>query len=283
MRAPTFPDQLVVAPYGGGVQSTAMLVLAVRGYLPIPTFVYANVGDDSERAGTVRYVREVAFDYAWSNGIELHEVGPARGMSLLQTMMDPTAELLREPIPVRGENGAPFKRSCTAEWKVREVGQWLRAHGASAERPALVNVGISVDEFGRANPANADPWEELHYPLLHIEWQGRSGLTRSDCTQVIRDAGLPMPPKSSCWFCPLHRVSEWVDMARDDPATFDKACELEDHLNARRAQLGHEQRVFLSRRGRPLREAFGGDSQMALLPSDWSDDQEELCGGWCGT
>ena len=34
--------------YGGGVQSTAALVLACRREIDFPLFIFANTGDDSE-------------------------------------------------------------------------------------------------------------------------------------------------------------------------------------------------------------------------------------------
>lgn len=36
-----------VFSYGGGVQSTAALVLAAQGKIDYPTFLFCNVGDDS--------------------------------------------------------------------------------------------------------------------------------------------------------------------------------------------------------------------------------------------
>jgi hypothetical protein len=39
--------------YGGGVQSTAALVLAAQGKIDYPVFLFANVGDDSEHPGPV--------------------------------------------------------------------------------------------------------------------------------------------------------------------------------------------------------------------------------------
>ena len=51
-------EQLKVFSYGGGVQSTACLVLVAQGKLGIQTFLFANVGDDSEHPATLRYVRD---------------------------------------------------------------------------------------------------------------------------------------------------------------------------------------------------------------------------------
>lgn len=71
-------DMLRIFSYGGGVQSTAALVLAVQGKIDFKTFLFANVGDDSEHPATLRYVREVAMPYAAANGIRLEELTQLR-------------------------------------------------------------------------------------------------------------------------------------------------------------------------------------------------------------
>ena len=63
---------LEVVSYGGGVQSTALLVLAAQGLIPHRMFLFANVGDDSEHPATLHYVRAIAAPYAAAHGIELH-------------------------------------------------------------------------------------------------------------------------------------------------------------------------------------------------------------------
>jgi len=46
--------------FGGGVQSTAALVLAAQGRIDYHTFLFCNVGEDSENPDTLTYVQEVA-------------------------------------------------------------------------------------------------------------------------------------------------------------------------------------------------------------------------------
>lgn len=45
--------------YGGGVQSTALMVLAAQRVIDFPVFLHADVGHDSEAKGTIRYVRQI--------------------------------------------------------------------------------------------------------------------------------------------------------------------------------------------------------------------------------
>lgn len=55
---------------------------------------------------------------------------------------------------------------------------------------------------------------DVRYPLR--EW----GMTRSDCRDLIVKAGLPIPPKSACFFCPASKVQELKRLAVVDPAYY---------------------------------------------------------------
>lgn len=285
MSVPEPPLRIV--SYGGGVQSTALMVLAAEGLVDFRTFIMANVGDDSERKASLAYVRDHAAPYAARNGLELHLLDRyAKGQpeTLLQRMAPDeewpaTPGKLREPIPVRGENGRPFKRSCTADFKIAVVGKWAKQHGASPDNPATVALGISRDEIMRANPANAKPYERLVYPL--IGWGEETGLSmsRNDCRAIIEAAGLPIPPKSACWFCPFHSEAEWFRMRQEEPEDFERSCQLEDRLNERRAAVG-KRKVYLTRFGRPLRDVINeGVTMLPMVPlgADGCDN------GWCMT
>ncbi len=60
--------------FGGGVQSTAALVLAAQGRIDYRTFVFANVGEDSENPGTITYVEKHTRPYAEAHGLTLIEL-----------------------------------------------------------------------------------------------------------------------------------------------------------------------------------------------------------------
>lgn len=272
---------LRVTSYGGGVQSTALLVLAARRIIDFPVFLMANVGDDSEDPRTLDYVRNVAAPYAEKHGIELHLLDRVKSDGATETLW---GRLMREgsrslPIPVRMDNGAPGTRSCTADFKIRVVGKWLRAHGATADTPATVAIGISRDEIMRANNRRTEPYERIVYPLIGIGEETGLSMSRQDCMNLIADEGMPVPPKSSCFFCPFHRPSAWVELRRERPDLFDRSVELERVLNQRRDTLGKDP-VWLTRYGRPLDEVIGEPE--ALLPG-FDDADGECDSGWCWT
>jgi hypothetical protein len=133
--------------FGGGVQSTSLLVLAAHRRIDFDVFLFANVGDDSEDPRTLDYLHRYAKPYAAARGVELVELHWDRRDGTRETLY---GRLTREgsrslPIPVRMSNGAPGTRSCTADFKIKLLGRWLKAHGATAENPATVGIGISLD------------------------------------------------------------------------------------------------------------------------------------------
>lgn len=264
-----------IVSFGGGVQSTALLVLAAQHRIDYATFLFSNVGDDSEHPATLAYVRDIAAPYAQSHGLRLVELRRRRRdgstITLMQQLLRPDSRSI--PIPVRMANGAPGRRACTADFKIRVIDEWLRREGASRQDPATVGVGISVDEIHRANRRRCGPHEKLEYPLLEM------GFRRTDCERIITGAGLPVPPKSSCFFCPFRTVNAWRQQRDHEPELFWKSVELERLLNDRRARLGKDP-IYLTRYGRPLDEAIPASAPITHSPNL---DDAGCDSGWCMT
>lgn len=264
---------LRVISYGGGVQSTALVVMAAQGRIDFDTALFANVGDDSEHPATLRYVREVATPWAAERGVTIHELHRRLGNGRVETLFQ---RVTRDDhrgitIPLRGENGAPMARDCTADHKVRVIGKWLGQNGAGREDPATVAVGISTDELERAGRGKDAPWERRVYPLLDLR------MDRADCMATIRDAGLPVPPKSACWFCPFASPAKWAKLRRDEPDLFDRAVALEALVGARQEQIGRG-RLYLTRFGKPLDQAI-----TEAQPTLFADGPESCDDGYCWT
>ncbi len=243
--------------YGGGVQSTAALVLAARGDIDCRLFIFANVGERAEHPATLDYVERVAKPYAEVHGIELVEVRRlSRGepQDLYDSVTDSSSSI---DIPVRMSNGAPGNRRCTYDFKIRTIYGELRRRGASRAAPATLALGISVDEIHRVR-SGIDPRQPAQtrvYPLVDL------GLNRNDCQRIIIAAGLPIPQRSACYFCPFHSLDEWRRIKRETPALFDRSVKLERTINDRRDSIGKEH-VWLTRFARPLDEAV--DDQMVF-------------------
>lgn len=249
--------------YGGGVQSTAMLVLAAQGEIDYRVALFANVGDDSENPATLAYVEQVAKPFAVAHGIELVELRrtwrDGRQTSLLAYTQ---GDVLDIPLPVYVGTGAPGNRGCTDRWKRQVISRWHKQHGATPDDPAVCGLGISWDEMQRMRTDSGYAWQVLDYPLIDLR------LRRSDCAAIITAAGLPVPPKSSCWFCPFHRRAEWQEMKRTQPELFERAVALEQRINEKRTAMGKDA-VYLHTSCKPLVDAVA--DQMVLFEDESCD------------
>ena len=190
--------------------------------------------------------------FAEAHGIELVEVRKRRRDGSDDDLMDRIERGKRSlPIPVRMSNGAPGRRACTAEFKIRVIERELKRRGATKANPAVVGIGISMDEIQRAKGWGTvdprTPCQVKEYPLLRLQ------IRRQDALRVIAEAGLPQPPRSACFFCPFHSMDEWRRLKRDEPELFQKSVDLEAMLNERRDALGKDH-VWMTRFGRPLDE-----------------------------
>ena len=257
--------------YGGGVQSTAALVLAARGEIDCKLFLFSNVGDDSEHPKTVAYVRDVAKPYADKHGIELVTLQRVMRDGTTRTLME---DLMRDSrsinIPVRMANGAPGNRNCTGTFKIDVVAKELKRRGFTKDNPATVGLGISTDEVQRARTDSGVPHQILSYPLIWLDYN------RNTCMTLIASEGIPIPHRSACFFCPFHKPTEWKSLQRDEPDLFAKSVELERVLNVRRDMLGKDH-VYLTGFGMPLDVAMGESLQDSL------EGFENACEeGYCG-
>lgn len=269
-----------VISYGGGVQSTAMLVLAAQGRLtgpdgpPVTDALFSNVGDDSEHPATLDYVRDVATPWAAEHGVIVHELHRVKRDGSIETLW---GRLMKEgsrsiPIPVRMSNGAPGTRNCTADFKIKVIDKWCKGDGATVDAPYTTCIGISTDEIERINNRRDTRHTVAAYPLIDLR------MSRNDCETVIRDAGMPVPPKSACFFCPFHRPQTWAEMRRDEPDLFAKSVHLETVLNERRDMLGKDP-VWLTRFDKPLDRAVR-EAQSQLT---WPEGPEGCDSGSCWT
>lgn len=215
--------------YGGGIQSNACLVLATQGFIDCKLFIFANVGDDSEHPDTLAYIRDVAAPYAAQNGIELCTVS-ARD-TIYQNIMKQNRRII---IPAHLSNGAPGNRTCTTDYKIRVISREIKRRGATKANPWTVGLGISTDEFYRARNYSGYDYYTTAHPLLDLR------LSRANCVGVIERAGLPVPPKSACWFCPFQSDRRWHELRKTRPDLFDKACQMEKRINEKREAIGRD-------------------------------------------
>lgn len=219
---------MYVISYSGGVQSTALLALAVQRRITSGSPVVVNVDlMHAEDPRTRQYVIETAMPFCAKNGIRF-----------VRVEVDAVGDLLNNPAhpkaPFRTEAGGFIVRQCTNHWKIRPFRRVLRAlmkeYGIRLRRDLVsVALGISIDELDRMTQPNVAYYQHV-YPLIDLR------LTRTDCVRVIQDSGLPVPGKSACWFCPYTAKSRVQEIAHAFPEIERELFRLDATINDARAR-----------------------------------------------
>lgn len=264
--------------FGGGVQSMACLVLSAKGLLPYTHFIFANVGDDSENPGTIDYVNNIARPYALANGLEIIDVQKTTKAGVAPTLYEECmSDKSSIPIPIfMGNESALGSRNCTSKWKISVIERWMKQHGGATKKERKpLGIGISLDEYQRmrSDDPEREPYLIKEYPLIDMRF------TRADCQRTIVDAGLPLAPKSSCWFCPYHKKHEWQKLRTESPELFEKAVLMESHINTKRAIAGKDV-IYFTAGGRQLQDAIPLPTQNMFD----TDEEDMFCEtGYCMT
>jgi hypothetical protein len=219
----------VVISYGGGVQSTALVLLAMSEGWDVDEIVHVDLVD-AESPATREYVARFR---EW--------LRDAYGRDVTVIERDLYGDMLARPeftpVPWHGRREKfMLKRQCTREYKVQPLQRYV--YGRYPQERIGLMLGISVDEYHRMRDSSAARIEHV-YPLVDRR------LTRWQCREIIERAGLAVPWKSSCWFCPFRSVvSQWVLVQRY-PDLVGMARELEDRINAERRLRGQDEIVVL--------------------------------------
>jgi len=257
--------------YGGGVQSTAALVLQTQGKLEFDKFVFANVGDDSENPETLKYFREVALPFAKKNNVDIVEVRKTtRGKEeTLLNYMYRIEKGIAIPLRMNG-NGAPGNRTCTNNFKIYQIEKYVKSLGV---KKYIAGLGISTDEIHRAR---SEEWTQTIYKNLEVKRTYpliKLNISRKDCKAIIKNVGLPIPPKSACWFCPFTRHLEWVEMRMQNPERFEKVVEIEKMMQEKRKKINKDP-VWYHPSLKPLEVAVG-------LQENFFDELDNCESGYC--
>lgn len=245
----TSGERALTWSYGGGTQSIAIAVLVARGRLPRPERI---VMADTSREATETWEYHAAHTAPLlaSVGLTVEVAGHDLATRDLYATDGKTI------LPMYSAEGA--KRAfCSGEWKRDVVKRYLRSKGYGPKRPVTHWLGMSLDETPRLKQSDTQ-WVRHHWPLCFDV-----PLTRAECRALILDAGLPEPPKSSCWMCPYRRNAQWRRLKEHYPEDWARAVALDEAVRQRDPQESlylHESRV-------PLAVAdLGKDEAVADLP-----------------
>lgn len=199
---------MIVVSFGGGTNSTAMLIgMKERGITP-NLIIFADTG--GEKPHTYEHIKIVS-NWCLDNGFPsittVRNEKPSRKGGLEQMC------LAANSLP----SIAYGFKTCSLMFKKEPADDYLKSRGITEfERW----IGIDMGELHRAKP-----YEGTKYPL--IEW----GWDRDECVAAIKRAGLPQPGKSACFFCPSSKKNEIKQLRVDYPELAARAVAMEKNAD----------------------------------------------------
>jgi hypothetical protein len=276
------PGAPIGVAYGAGVDSTAMLILLAKHGIRPDVIWFANTG--GEKPETYEYL-DVMDKYLESVGFP--KISRIRYLPMEKTANkylaacdDPNEAVGLYSEMMSGESlpSVAFgKHGCSSKWKITPANYFLRGCGkgspnhcdphpaflAAKEKGVKMVKAIGYD----ASPADLKRAAKEHkseapeslkekadfehwYPLIDL------GITRPDCIKLILEAGLPVPIKSACFFCPASKKWEVFWLAAEHPDLFLKALKLEVN-----AMLGKHTRFDEIEMGAGFMELIGSGSR----------------------
>ena len=243
-----------VLSYGGGVNSVALMILLIQQNMPLDEVIFADTG--GEIPETYAYI-DVTREYLRPHGVPFTVVAK-RGSDLCETAWR------RQVIP------SAIWRWSTRDYKVNPILRHYRTLGGHINQ----YLGIAWDEVIRMKNSRVDYVTNLHTLI-------DQRITRADCVNIIQEVGLPIPPKSSCYFCPFGTLDRWRTLFESHPDLYTKAMELEEHSkhfpSQRLTDQAFRERTDISLRS--LAEIFRQGGEVPGIPVI----DQQPCGAECMT
>ena len=202
--------------YGGGVQSTCIILLAIDNKIPKPdVVVFADTGSEMESTyKTVKQIKKlceennIKFETVYSNFQKGKVIGRAK-------LHEWYLEYQRLPMV-----GNP---RCTFQFKIYPVRRYLKTL-VDKKQPkpwASQSLGITTDEIRRMRESELK-WVANDFPLIDLN------MSRQDCINYIeKNYPYLTVSKSGCFMCPYQSAKSWIRLKVEYPSLFDYARDME--------------------------------------------------------
>lgn len=210
--------------YGGGVNSTAMLIGMKQNNIVPDLILFADTG--AERPETYTYIDTMN---QWLDSVGFPQITVVKNVDKKGDRLSLEDECLQcknLPAIAYGFKTCSLKHKISPQDKFCNSNQGCKEAWANGEK-VVKWVGYDAGEERRKTNAFAFDLQDKkftkQYPL--IEW----GWYREDCVKAIQDAGLPIPGKSSCFFCPSMKKAEIYELKKTHPDLLQRALAIEDN------------------------------------------------------
>jgi len=248
-----------VISLGMGVQSTAMYLMSSKNIIERADHaVFADPGAELPRTYEIL---EYLQDWQQLNdGIPIHVTNER---NLLQDILKAqnSRGVRLASIPAFTESGGMIRRQCTGEYKIQPVIKKVRElHGLKPRKrmpQTEMWLGITMDEIQRMKVSQL-PRIDYVYPLIDQR------MSRGDCIKIFERFQFPIPPKSSCVFCPYHSDRNWKDIKENSQKEWEICLEV-DNVIRDSTKRGLADKLYLHRSTIPLERIEFADQQELFM------------------
>ncbi len=213
-----------IVSYGCGSNSTAMLIGLYRHGIPVDLILFADTG--CEQPHTYEYL-PIMDSWLVSHGmpqITVVEYTDSHGERL--TLEQECLRSRTLPSLAYGYKKCSLKHKIEPQDKFCNNCPPCREVWARGER-VVKFIGYDAGEERRRTNAYAhdiqDTKYKKEYPLMDWGWG------RDECIAAIQQEGLPVPGKSSCFFCPAMKRREIRTLYHQHRDLYERAIAIEDN------------------------------------------------------
>ena len=206
-----------IIAYGGGTDSTAMIIECFRRSVKIDYILFADTG--GEKPHTYQYVKTFS---KWCVEHGLPEIITVRKAGNGETLEENCLRIGMLPSIAYGY------KTCSQKYKIQPQDKYFNNLKEAKEiwksgRKLIKFIGYDATETHRIakSKIREDKKYEYRYPLA--EW----GITRKQCIEIILSEGLCLPGKSACFFCPMSRPTEIRQLKHNYPDLMERALKIE--------------------------------------------------------
>lgn len=226
----------VVWACGGGRQSVAIAVLIDQAVLPKPDMIV--MADTSREARETWEYKTAYLDPLLAKSGLAIEIAPHSLASA--DIWNGEGSMLMPAFTAEGK----LPTYCSGYWKRDICERYCASKGIGDYTQWL---GMSFDESNRATSQGHGRATNA-FPLIDLR------LTASACVRLVEAAGLPRPPKSSCFMCPHRGDDQWLRLKDKYPDEFEAACKIDEQIRDV-DQANGQPGVWLHKSRMPLRLA----------------------------
>lgn len=208
-----------IVSYGGGTDSTAMIIECAKSGVKIDHILFADTG--GEKPHTYKYVERFS---KWCVEHGLPEIVTVRKAGNGETLEENCIRMKMLPSIAYGY------KACSQKYKIQPQDKYFNnlpeAKAIWKAGGKLTKfIGYDASETNRIAKSKLREDKKYNYVYPLAEW----GLTREDCIEIIKDAGLCLPGKSACFFCPMTRPTEIRQLNHNYPELMERALTMESN------------------------------------------------------